>query len=205
MQRIDVPCGQSPSFISAWMLEQPAVCDELIRFFEDHKAEQNSGAMAGGVDAGSKKSMDLSIKPKDIERPDHAVFNGYLKQLHACYADYLAQWPFLATCLKEAEIGTFNVQRYDAGGHFAKVHSERASIATSHRVLVWMTYLNDVEDGGHTHFTHFGLDVKPQRGKTLIWPAEWTHAHRGNVVNSGTKYIITGWMHFPTVSRNQPR
>ena len=60
-----------------------------------------------------------------------------------------------------------------------------------------MTYLNDVEDGGRTRFPNYGLEVKPERGKTLIWPAEWTHSHTGNVVDSGTKYIITGWMHFP--------
>ena len=39
--------------------------------------------------------------------------------------------------------------------------------------------------------------IKPEIGKTLIWPAEWTHAHKGEVLNSGVKYIITGWMHFP--------
>ena len=66
---------------------------------------------------------------------------------------------------------------------------------TLHRVLAWMTYLNDVEDGGSTSFHHYDLDVKPEKGKTLIWPADWTHAHSGKVVNSGTKYIITGWMH----------
>ena len=44
-----------------------------------------------------------------------------------------------------------------------------------------MTYLNDVadEDGGSTVFTHYGLEVQPQKGHTLIWPAEWTHAHKG--------------------------
>jgi len=66
-----------------------------------------------------------------------------------------------------------------------------------HRVLVWMTYLNDVSDGGQTRYDYYDLEVAPQRGKTLIWPAEWTHAHSGKVVNSGSKYIITGWMHFP--------
>ena len=71
------------------------------------------------------------------------------------------------------------------------------SIINSFRVLVWMTYLNDVADGGSTTFTHQDLEVQPQKGKTLIWPAEWTHAHRGNILNSGEKYIITGWMHFP--------
>ena len=66
---------------------------------------------------------------------------------------------------------------------------------TLHRVLAWMTYLNDVEDGGSTSFHHYDLDVKPEKGKTLIWPADWTHADSGKVLNSGTKYIITGWMH----------
>ena len=59
-----------------------------------------------------------------------------------------------------------------------------------------MTYLNDVPEGGETEFPMFGLKVKPETGKTLIWPAEWTLAHLGSVVKNGKKYIITGWMHF---------
>ena len=59
-----------------------------------------------------------------------------------------------------------------------------------------MTYLNNVKDGGETNFSHYGIRVKPEIGKTLIWPAEWTHAHNGGIVNSGEKYIITGWMNF---------
>ena len=55
-----------------------------------------------------------------------------------------------------------------------------------------MTYLNDVEDGGTTDFDYYNLKVKPECGKTLIWPAEWTHMHSGIVANE-TKYIITGW------------
>ena len=61
-----------------------------------------------------------------------------------------------------------------------------------------MTYLNDVssEDGGSTIFTHYGLEFQPRKGQTLIWPAEWTHAHKGSVLTNNSKYIITGWMHF---------
>mgnify|MGYP006089659835 FL=1 len=77
------------------------------------------------------------------------------------------------------------------------MHTERASLSGLHRVFAWMTYLNDVEDGGATHFPHYDLTVQPEAGKTLIWPAEWNHAHAGQVLNSGVKYIITGWMHFP--------
>ena len=65
------------------------------------------------------------------------------------------------------------------------------------RMVTALAYLNDVEDGGETYFEHFNLRIKPSIGKTLIWPAEWTHAHRGEILNKGYKYIITGWMHFP--------
>jgi hypothetical protein len=120
-----------------------------------------------------------------------------MPRLHDCYRDYLLQWPFLDKVIGNIDIGEFNIQKYGPGGHFGRVHSERTALDNAHRLLAWMTYLNDVEDGGQTHFEHYGIDIKPEQGKTLIWPAEWTHAHAGKVVNSGVKYIITGWMHFP--------
>ena len=43
----------------------------------------------------------------------------------------------------------------------------------------------------------YEIKIKPMQGKTMIWPAEWTHAHSGEVVKSGKKYIITGHMHYP--------
>ena len=60
-----------------------------------------------------------------------------------------------------------------------------------------ITYLDNVEDGGTTNFLHYSIKIKPEIGKTLIWPAEWTHAHSGEILNSGEKHIITGWMNFP--------
>ena len=74
------------------------------------------------------------------------------------------------------------------------MHSERTSIDTLHCILAWMTYLNDVVEGGTTYFEYYDLEIKPRKGLTLIWPAEWTHAHKGNVLHSGSKYIVTGWM-----------
>jgi uncharacterized membrane protein len=60
-----------------------------------------------------------------------------------------------------------------------------------------MTYLNDDFKGGMTTFNHYDLEVKPVTGLTLIWPAEWTHAHQGQVITKGSKYIITGWLNIP--------
>jgi len=197
MQRIEIQTGQHPHFVGAWFLEDLGIADRIIELFESSPALHRMGATGSGVDTAVKKSIDITVKPRELALPANAVLNEYMQELHACYTDYLAQWPFLGNFLKEVDIGDFNIQRYEAGGHFGGLHSERTSMSGLHRVLVWMTYLNDVSDGGQTRYDYYDLEVQPQRGKTLIWPAEWTHAHSGKVVNSGTKYIITGWMHFP--------
>lgn len=180
-------------------MDNPGLCDEIIEFFERNPSLQETGSSYAGIDVSKKNSTDLIVNPKDLLQPAYAVFKAYFLELHKCYLDYLEQWPFLKGSAKEVDIGAFNVQRYKVGGHFAAVHTERDSVSTMHRTLVWMTYLNDVEGAGHTHFTHYGLDVKPERGKTVIWPSDWTHAHTGNVVTAGMKYVITGWMHYPLV------
>ena len=198
MNRYEISSSSAaPHFIGAWTLEPTDFCDDVVEFFENHEAEQKRGATAGGFDPNTKKSIDITIQPRDLELAGYEVFNLYLEKLLLCYKDYREQWPFLSTYLNQVHIGTFNLQRYQEGDHFKVTHSERTSLSTSHRLFAWMTYLNDVEDGGVTEFPHYGINVKPQKGKTLIWPAEWTHAHSGNILNSGVKYIMTGWMHFP--------
>jgi hypothetical protein len=203
MKRVDVVCNKTPGFFGVWFMDNAGLCEQIIEFFECNPAMHEAGVSYSGIDPSKKNSTDLIVNPNDLTKPTHAVFRSYFLELHRCYLDYLEQWPFLKGSLKEVDIGSFNIQRYNAGGHFAAVHTERDSIATMHRVLVWMTYLNDVEGEGHTSFLHYGLDVKPERGKTLIWPSDWTHAHRGNIVTSGSKYIITGWMHYPLVREGE--
>jgi len=42
------------------------------------------------------------------------------------------------------------IQHYEPGEGFPSWHCERATHLTHQRALVFMTYLNDVEDGGET-------------------------------------------------------
>ena len=187
----------TPHFIGSWFIEPLSICDDLIDYFESHPNKQRSGLTAAGANADAKKSTDVAVRATDVALPGNEALRQYFDALYACYGDYLEQWPYLKRLVPRIDIGTFNIQRYLPGEHFQIVHTERSSLSTLHRVFAWMTYLNDVDDGGSTSFTHFGLDVQPQAGKTLIWPSEWTHAHCGNVLNAGSKYIVTGWMHFP--------
>ena len=193
--------GSSPHFIGSWNIEENALCDELVSFFAAHEEKQEPGQSAGGVNLEAKNSTDITVNPRDLGLPGYKSVKEYINCLYACYEEYLKEFPFLASTMPRTDIGSFNIQKYLPGGHFKLPHTERTSIQNSFRVLAFMTYLNDVEDGGSTTFVHQNMEVQPERGKTLIWPAEWTHAHLGNIVNSGEKYIITGWMHFPHESR----
>ena len=199
MKRATLPSPKlNPNFIGSWMMDS-IVCDEIITYFENNKDRQKKGSRSGGIDTSFKNSTDMAISPNDVQLPENDFFRNYFKQLHSCYDDYVKQWPFLTGFVKKIDIGYFNIQRYQPGQHFSAVHTERGDLSTLHRLYAWMTYLNDVDldDGGSTTFTHYELDVQPKKGLTLIWPAEWTHAHKGNEMKANTKYIITGWMHFP--------
>ena len=61
-------------------------------------------------------------------------------------------------------------------------------------MLVWMTYLNDVTEGGGTHFVYHDMTVSARNGKTIIWPPDFTHTHAVVVSNTQKKYVITGWL-----------
>ena len=169
----------------------------MVSFFENNPELHTRGATSGGVKTDHKKSTDISINPNDLQQPGYEVFGEYFSQLRGCFEDYKQQWPFLHTFLDRVHLGAFNLQRYEPGGHFANLHSERTHISKLHRVFAFMTYLNDVENGGATDYHYYDLKIKPEAGKTLIWPAEWTHCHTGSVVEEGKKYIATGWMSFP--------
>jgi len=71
------------------------------------------------------------------------------------------------------------------------------------RVLSWILYLNDVEEGGETEFLYQSMRIKPKTGTFILFPAYFTHTHRGNPPLSGEKYIATGWIEFLNTSEVQ--
>ena len=196
MKKIDIINNKNPNFIGAYNIENNLLCEKIVSFFEENKDLQSQGATGEGVDEKIKKSTDITIYPNNLKEEKFLIFKDYLNLLNQCYQDYRETYPFLKQFIKKVDLGYFNIQRYLPGGHFANLHSERTSLQNLHRLFAWMTYLNDVDDGGTTDFDYFDIKVKPEKGKTLIWPAEWTHAHTGSILKSGKKYIITGWMHF---------
>jgi hypothetical protein len=108
--------------------------------------------------------------------------------------------------------GMLNVQKYLKGsGGYPHWHSEiypkDDKCDQLHRVLAFQFYLNDVAAGGETEFYYQQRKVESRAGRMIIFPAGFTHTHRGNRPESGEKYIITSWVLFhraEDVYRNPP-
>ena len=54
-------------------------------------------------------------------------------------------------------------------------------------------YLNDNFEGGETEFLYQNRRELPKQGDVLLFPAGFTHTHRGNPPIGGEKYLITSW------------
>ena len=59
--------------------------------------------------------------------------------------------------------------------------------------MAWMIYLNTVTDEGGTYFDSYDKTLEAKEGRLVIWPAFFTHTHKGVVSKTQTKYIATGW------------
>lgn len=190
--------SENENFIGCWKIENSKLFDQIINFFELNSQIQNRGYVSDRIDEQIKKTTDITINPIDLKKKEYGIFNSYFEELFKCYEDYKKQWPFLKKTIETLDIPNFNIQRYNPGDHFSHIHCERDNSKNMHRVFAWMTYLNDIKaENGTTNFTHYNIKIRPEQGKTLIWPAEWTHAHAGEILKIETKYIITGWMCFP--------
>jgi len=91
---------------------------------------------------------------------------------------------------------TCKIQKTKSGGGYHIWHCEDGAFLYRDRVLTWMIYLNDipVENGGATDFLHQNCSFQPTTGTMVLWPATYTHMHRGAFLTGDIpKYIATGW------------
>ena len=129
------------------------------------------------------------VDPEDTKEP----FGSYRDALQKVLDNYIIKYNDLNFAQRFNITTGYNIQWYPIGGGFKANHTENNGIIdNSSRVLVFMTYLNDVPDGG-SYFKAQDLEVKAEKGLTLIWPAGITHYHKGIVSNTSEKMIITGW------------
>jgi len=172
------------------------LCDDIIKYFKKNKKLHvpgkifNSDIGYSEVNCKAKVSTDMGVTVKSGIK----IFDNYNSFLIKCVHKYVKEFSEMDNLDSFGLTEGYNVQYYKKNEGFKLWHSERGS-STSKRMLVFMTYLNDVPDGG-TQFKYYNLTVKAKKGKTLLWPSDFTHTHRSQISKKHSKYIVTGWISF---------
>lgn len=184
--------NQLNNFIMGWYGD-PVISDELIELHD--KSDAKFVAQVGSnnqrvVNPAIKDSIDVSLGP------DYLNDSLYGDHIRECVRLYTEKYPFSKVNGVFPYEGV-NIQKYPPGGGFKIWHHEKMEPVFPEvaRHFVFMTYLNNVQDGGGTEFAHQGVKIRADKGLTLIWPADWTYTHRGEISPSQQKYIATGWLH----------
>jgi len=179
------------SFIRGYMLDHELV-DQLLEMYAKAPSQfKNPGQLYGNHKA--KKSTDLVLSPaKERYSP---VVGKYISFVEQCMNDYINDFEILKVNNNLKLLETFNIQHYKKEEGFFNWHCEfmPGEHPVNDRVLVFMTYLQDIDNAG-TEFLYQNITTKSVKGLTLLWPAYFTHAHKGQISAVNEKTIVTGWL-----------
>lgn len=174
--------NESNTFIAGWYTDS-TLCNEIVQ-----KGELNVDKFI---------TWTPWYQHYDLKEFDEGLYSRYTEVLHNSIELYKEIYP---TCYQQLQPWGWTpprIQRYNPGQFFNTAHCENDGTAdTLYRHMAYMTYLNDIEIGGGTEFINQKITTSAEAGLTLIWPAQWTHYHRGIVAPNEVKYIITGWLCF---------
>ena len=192
--------SDTKSLIGGWYSDQLQVCDDIISNFHDKRNNIGTDNNPILTDRTKKYNGYNSMSSLDI---GNDIMSQYLnKILKPTLHLYKQQYPYCSDKILEWKLDyDFNIQHYPPNYSYSVWHCENNgefNTSKTRRHLVFMTYLNTIAVDGYTSFYHQGVNIKPEKGLTLIWPAHWTHMHKGIPAPNEDKYIITGWYCFVT-------
>jgi hypothetical protein len=191
------------------------MCDKIIKYFEEEE-NKYTGITFKGLDKKVKDTTDYIIPLSNDESCKWYEINNKLnneldknlkiyintldnKENFKSKNNYDYESDYMHLSTEVILINNFMIQRYNKSiGKY--VYHDDFSVdinKNSYRVITYLWYLNDVEEGGETEFFGGEFKMKPEAGKILFFPSFWSFPHRGNMPKSSNKYIITGWLHKP--------
>ena len=165
--------------------------DYANSLLDAHKAGKRTPESTGSnLAEGQFERKDFYFFLTEGTSPDvrNTILAGWSK---LCSDHYINEYTQLGT--NDFWMSPAKVQITNPSEGFHGWHYDNAGFFVGMREFVIITYLNDVPEGGETEFLYQQVRVKPEMGKTVIFPAAYTHMHRGNPPIGGSKYIATTW------------
>lgn len=185
------------------------LCEKIIQLYDSELHMKYQGVTASGLDKSVKDTEDMMIPENEEWEEINRRLSNELQKHVKLYTEKIGD---KENFKKENNFGTayhhlqdtliqptsFMIQKYDQQKGKYIYHNDSSNEPTQSRVLTYLWYLNDVEEGGETEFFGGTFRIKPESGKLLLFPACWCYPHRGNIPISSNKYIVTGWLYTET-------
>jgi hypothetical protein len=175
----------------------PVECEKVIKFY-DHKLTFNDKM---NRQQGENKISKI-LKEDETSPLGEGNINIWYDQFKVLFANFdIALKHYIEhTNLHDYYGGNsslvyegIKIQKTLPGGGYHVWHIEHGG-SYPNRVLTYIIYLNDIEEGGETELLHKRVRIKPKTGRIVIFPAGFPYVHRGNPPLTGVKYILTSWI-----------
>lgn len=163
------------------------LCDQIIKLASQHELLPRHPK-----EGGSLIKHDFGNNINNFQKN---FTNEITYHLKLCIDKYTNKYPFFKHYFPLIPTG-YQYQSTPPTGGYHIWHAESVGLKHRNRVAVWTLYLNDINEGGETEFLYQSLRIPPKKGTICIFPAGYTHLHRGNPPLSKTKHIITGWIEY---------
>lgn len=193
-------------FVATWdnVLSED-FCQKAIEWFENYdqeiianpeklSKEEFNGIRNGGFANGIERRKDIAYFMETDKSPEAQQICQTIKStVNSCVKEYILEYSNLSH-LPLHNVDT-KIQKTAPHGGYHIWHEEYGmGFGSASRVLVWCLYLNNIPEGeGETEFLYQGIKCQPKTGRVVIFPAYFTHLHRGNPPYKSDKYIATGW------------
>ena len=166
-------------------------CDTIIKHVENF--EDNNLLYYQEEDRHLQDHKTISINNSyEVDLPAAALISRLILPKHKpCVDDYIQRFSILGQ--SKFTIYDVKLKKVPCGGGFHAWDYENGSMISASRMFVIQLYLNDGFEGGETEFLYQNLREEAVAGDVIIFPAGYTHVHRGNPPIGGTKYTATSW------------
>jgi hypothetical protein len=178
---------------------QDGFCNHMISEFDRVLSQGLCGNRQDNEGTTKTRKQDnfyfLNLRQHSLSSfNSNEVLPIFMNGLQRCFDDYVAEYDILKDV--DLKCSSVKMQKTIPGAGYHVWHSEQGNGESNGRCLVYALYLNDIEEAGETEFLYQKLRIPPKENSMVIWPAAFTHTHRGNVVHgTKSKYIITGWFY----------
>jgi hypothetical protein len=185
------------------------LCKDIINLFEVEE-ERYLGTTRNGVDKDIKDTTDYVINSEDkkwskihsfLKTELNNKLKSYLKKLNE--NDCINNTQQLSSKVEynyfsgvTLFFNIFMIQKYNKNcGRYIYHNDSHIDFSNkTNRVITYLWYLNDVNEGGQTVIED-NIKITPTAGKLLLFPACWSYPHCGKIPISDNKYILTGWIY----------